>query len=61
MRGQVRAAVDGDREGSLWLQKVMGGAIREPVGGPSHVVPPKAGDRERMGRGERHVLPFWQA
>lgn len=39
------------------MQKVIG----EACGRDKPCVPPKDGDGERMGRGERHSLPFWQA
>lgn len=49
------------REESLKLQKVMGEASRESVGGDKPCVPPKARDGERVGTVQRHVLPFRQA
>lgn len=48
-------AVDGVREESLRLQKVMGEATREPVGRTSRA------SHLNLGIGERHVHPFLQA
>lgn len=53
-------AVDGVREESLRLQKAMGEATREPVGGTSRASHLNLEGR-KVGIGERHVHPFLQA